>query len=41
LPRRLKVVSGIRRDEVEDLFAAAGDPAVGTPAAANARVARG
>ena len=25
LPRRLKVVSGIRRDEAEDLFAAAGD----------------
>lgn len=42
LPRRLKVVSGIRRDEVEDLFAAAGDAAAATPAtAANARVARG
>jgi tRNA(adenine34) deaminase len=41
LPRRLKVVSGIRRDEVEDVFAAAGDPAVATVAsAANARVAR-
>jgi tRNA(adenine34) deaminase len=41
LPRRLKVVSGIRRDEAEDLFAAAGDQAVATPtAAASARVAR-
>ncbi len=41
LPRRLKVVSGIRRDEAEDLFAAAGDPAVAVPTAgAAARVAR-
>lgn len=41
LPRRLKVVSGIRRDEAEDLFAAAGDDAVAIPAAgAGARVAR-
>jgi tRNA(adenine34) deaminase len=41
LPRRLKVVSGIRRDEAEDLFAAAGDAAVAVPAVgATARVAR-
>ncbi len=41
LPRRLKVVSGIRRDEAEDLFAAAGDQAVATPTAgASARAAR-
>ena len=41
LPRRLKVVSGIRRDEVEDLFTAAGDRAVAQPAStAAARMAR-
>lgn len=41
LPRRIKVVSGIRRDEVEDLFAAAGDRAVApSGAAAPASVAR-
>ena len=40
LPRRIKVVSGIRRDEVEDLFAAVGDAASGGPAKAPvARVA--
>jgi tRNA(adenine34) deaminase len=42
LPRRLKVVSGIRRDEVEDLFAAVGDPAgVGSAPASAGRAARG
>ena len=41
LPRRLKVVSGIRRDEAEDLFAAAGDHAVaGLARGTAARVAR-
>ena len=32
LPRRLKIVSGIRRDEAEDLFSAAGDSAASAPA---------
>jgi tRNA(adenine34) deaminase len=42
LPRRLKVVSGIRRDEVEDLFAAVGDPArAGSAPASAARSAPG
>ncbi len=41
LPRRLKVVSGIRRDEAEDLFTAAGDRAVsGLASGAGSRVAR-
>jgi tRNA(adenine34) deaminase len=41
LPRKLKVISGIRRDEAEDLFAAAGDRAVAIPTnGAAARIAR-
>jgi tRNA(adenine34) deaminase len=41
LPRRLKVISGIRRDEAEDLFAAAGDAATVVPAGgASAKAAR-